>query len=106
MISEQTIEEAVRRLVEASAPRKVILFGSYARGSAGEHSDLDLLVIEREVVNSHREMVRLHDTLRSLRIPAEVLVTSEEIYDQWQDTPNTVYYDAAREGRVCYEALA
>jgi predicted nucleotidyltransferase len=104
MISEQTISEAVRRLVEAANPRKVILFGSYARGCAGEHSDLDILVIEREVTNHRREMVRLHDTLRTLRIPADVLVTSEDTFREWQNTPNTVYYDASREGKVCYEA--
>jgi hypothetical protein len=33
MISEETIQKARRRLVEAAAPSKMILFGSYARGS-------------------------------------------------------------------------
>lgn len=41
---------AVSALIEAvPAPAKVILFGSQARGNAGEFSDFDLLVIEREV---------------------------------------------------------
>jgi hypothetical protein len=42
MISEQTIREAVERIVAAARPSKVIVFGSHAR----RDSDLDLLVIE------------------------------------------------------------
>ena len=41
MISEQTIQQAVARLVVAANPSKIILFGSYARGDATEDSDLD-----------------------------------------------------------------
>ena len=45
-------------------------------------------------------MVRLADVLRPLRVPAEVLVVSRERFEYWRDTPNTVYYDAATEGRT------
>jgi predicted nucleotidyltransferase len=42
----------------------VILFGSHARGEAGEHSDLDFLVIEPEVEDWGRESARLHRALQ------------------------------------------
>ena len=41
----QAIDELVRRIVEAVHPRRVILFGSAARGEMGPNSDLDILVI-------------------------------------------------------------
>ncbi len=103
MIPDQQIHEAIRRLIEAAQPRKVIMFGSYARGDAREHSDLDFMVIETEVNDRHAEMVRLSDVLRPLSIPADVLVVSEAMFDYWADTPNTVYYEANHEGKVCYE---
>jgi uncharacterized protein len=103
MIPEQTIQEAIHRLVEAAHPRKIILFGSYARGDARDRSDLDFMVIEHEVPERHIEMLRLHNVLRPLHVPVDVLVVSEENFNYWVDTPNTVYYEANQEGLVCYE---
>lgn len=42
---ESFIEEAVRKIVEAFHPHKVILFGSYAYGRPTPDSDLDFLII-------------------------------------------------------------
>jgi predicted nucleotidyltransferase len=41
----QAIDELVRRIVEAVHPRRIVLFGSAARGEMGPNSDLDVLVI-------------------------------------------------------------
>jgi uncharacterized protein len=39
------IQEIVQQIVEHCHPQKVILFGSYARGTPTEDSDVDLLVV-------------------------------------------------------------
>ncbi|MEW6358272.1 MAG: nucleotidyltransferase domain-containing protein [Planctomycetota bacterium] len=103
MISEQTIKEATKRLVSAAKPRKIYLFGSYARGDAREKSDLDFLVVERSVKGRRREMVRLHDAIRPMRIPADILVASESAFEEWADVPGTVMHKARTEGRLLYE---
>ena len=103
MISESTIQEAAELLRKAANPVKIILFGSYARGEPSEDSDLDFLVIEKELEARRLEMVRLSDALRPLRIPVDVLVASEKVFNEWADTPGTVLYEAAREGKVLYE---
>jgi len=95
------IEKAVDLLLEAApAGSRVILFGSHARGDAGPDSDLDFLVIEPKVTDHRAEMVRLHHVVHALRLPVDVLVVSEAVFEEWRDTPGTVLYDAAREGRV------
>ena len=103
MISSEQIQQAVARLVAAANPSKVILFGSYARGDATEDSDLDLMVIERELPNKFEEMVRLRQELRPLRIPLDVLVYSQQYVDEWGQLPGTALYWALREGRVLHE---
>jgi uncharacterized protein len=96
-----TIEKAVGLLLDAApAGSKVILFGSYARGDARPDSDLDFLVIEPHLEAYREEMVRLRDVLDPLRVPADVLVTTAAIFEEWRDTPGTVLYEAAKEGRL------
>ena len=100
MIDEATIEEAGRR-IGAAAPEgsRVILFGSHARGEAHDHSDVDIMVIEPEVENTAEESVRLHRTLKDLRIPVDVLVVTEERARRWSKVKGTVVERALREGR-------
>jgi predicted nucleotidyltransferase len=96
-----TIERAVELLLEAApAGSKVILFGSHARGDARPDSDLDFLVIEPRVADHRAEMVRLEHVMQPLPVSVDVLVTTEAIFEQWRDTPGTVLYEAAKEGRV------
>lgn len=73
VIPKSTIQKAVELLKDAANPVKIILFGSYARGGISENSDLDFLVVEKEVKDRRMEMVRLSDVLRPLRIPVDVL---------------------------------
>jgi uncharacterized protein len=100
MIDEATINEAGRLIGEA-APEgsRVILFGSHARGEAHDHSDVDILVIEPEVENTAEESVRLHRTLKDLRVPVDVLVVALERAERWSKVKGTVVERALREGR-------
>ena len=100
MIDRQTVDEAVRIVLEATPPgSEVILFGSYARGNPTEDSDLDFLVVEPIVRARRREMVRLRLVLRPLRIPVDVLVVSRAVFEAWKNLPNNVVSVAAREGK-------
>ena len=104
MIAEAAIREAVQLLKKAANPVKIILFGSYATGKADENSDLDFLVVEKELKARRMEMVRLRRILSPLRIPIDIIVVSERVFNDWADTPGTVIYEAALEGRVLYES--
>lgn len=104
VIDERTIEEAGRLLAEAAnGPAKVLLFGSHASGEPGPDSDLDFLVIEREVGSRHDEMVRLARVLRPLGVPVDVLVVDERHAEEWATVRGSVIHDALTKGRVLHD---
>jgi predicted nucleotidyltransferase len=99
------IERAGRALIEAvSAPAKVILFGSHARGDEDDRSDFDFLVIEREVDDRFGEMARLSTLLGRLLIPADVVVVSEAHVRKWESVKGTTIHEAMSQGRVLAES--
>jgi uncharacterized protein len=99
--SEDVIQSAGQRLAEAATkPAKVILFGSHALGQARPDSDLDLLVIERDLTDRNAEFVRLRRSLRGLGVPIDLILVSEDNVDEWRDVPGTLIHEAMREGRV------
>ena len=104
MTAQEAIDTAVRRLVATASPRKVVLFGSHAEGTAASESDLDLLVIEREVASKRKEMVRLRKAIGSVGFSVDVLVFSEQEVADWGYLPGTALYWALKEGKVLYEA--
>jgi uncharacterized protein len=101
MFDEDTINEAGRRL-KAAAPAgsQVILFGSHARGQAGEHSDLDFLIIEPEVQDVVEETYRLRCTLRGLNVFTDVVLVSQDEVETWGDVYGTIIHAALGEGRA------
>ena len=100
----ETIKRLTELLIEAAKPKRIIMFGSQARGEASEDSDLDVMVVEEGVSDRIGEMVRLNRLLRSLDIPVDLLVVSAAKFKYWCDTPGNVYFEAATEGEVLYEA--
>jgi predicted nucleotidyltransferase len=100
MISPELIDLAAQKLLDAIPPgSRGMLFGSQARVNATDQSDADFLVIEPVLNDRHAEMVRLRQVLRPLRIPVDILVVSRTVFEEWKDTPSTILFDAAREGR-------
>ena len=103
MLTETQIQEAANRIVAALKPKKVILFGSYARGDATENSDLDLMVIAPENFENRMEAtIKGYDAVQYLDIPVDVLVYSAENFAKKSNWCSNPAYWASREGKVLY----
>jgi predicted nucleotidyltransferase len=100
----ETLGRLTELLARAAKPKYIILFGSRSRGEASEDSDFDVMVVESDIANRGAEMVRLGRLLRPLDISVDLLVVSTDRFEYWRDTPGNVYFEAASEGRILYEA--
>jgi predicted nucleotidyltransferase len=103
MIPPDKIDAAVTLLVSSAKPERIIMFGSYARGTADNQSDLDLCVIKKTVADRHSEMIRLRRILSPLRIPVDIIVHSMAVVNEWAGVSGTLVNSIMREGRILYE---
>jgi uncharacterized protein len=90
MIDEATIAKAIELVQKAAPNAKVLLFGSYARGTANNKSDLDLLVVEPQLGSRREERARLARVLQPLHIPVDLILISESTYNSWTQVPNAI----------------
>jgi predicted nucleotidyltransferase len=98
------LDEIVQHVVRVVQPRRILLFGSAARGRLGPDSDLDLLVIVREPVHRRAVAQEIYRNLHGILLPVDVVVVTERDVEQYGDKVGTILRPALREGQVIYEA--
>ena len=103
MTAESTISEMVDRIVTSFDSSQVLLFGSHARGSAGEWSDVDLLVVMGDVTDRRQVAIEIRRSLGDLMVSKDIVVTTPDEIAQRGHVAGTVLHAAVREGRVLYE---
>lgn len=108
------IADIIADIVESLAeikPLKVIIFGSYAKGTAGDDSDLDIVVVldSNFVPKSFSERMTLRSNvtrkLRHLRqkIPMDVIVYTHPVYKELLRQRGMFARQLEQEGKVVYE---
>ena len=100
----KVIEAAAQLIAAQTQPVRIILFGSRAQGNLGEDGDVDLLVIKKQVTRRRSEIVELLRLLKPLRIPADILLYSQDEVEDGGQVPGTVLNEALSKGKVIYEA--
>jgi predicted nucleotidyltransferase len=104
-VTPERIEAAIQEIVKIGRPRKVILFGSAVRGETNVHSDLDVLVVTHDEIQSPRkESVRIRRALRGISMPLDILVILEDQLREVADEPGLIYREVLRHGKVVYES--
>ncbi len=103
MITMQQIEDFGRQIGEEFHPRRVLLFGSYARGAATPDSDVDVLVVMQFEGRSVDQSVEIRLRTRP-RFPLDLLVRTPESVRRRLEMGDFFLRDIVRNGKVLYEA--
>ena len=102
-IDHDAVDGAVRLIVEAFHPNRIVVFGSYARGEAGPDSDLDLFIEMESSLRPPERGIAVRRVLRNVRFPLDVFVyTPKEVADARRTFGNLMSYVDA-EGKLLYE---
>ena len=94
----------LRRLVsllKEYQPERIILFGSHARGEAGEHSDYDIVVIKRTDRSFLERLQDMVPYLVAFDRPAEILVYTPDEFERMGESG--LGRIVRKEGIVLYE---
>ncbi len=85
-------------------PRRVIVFGSVARGEAGPDSDIDLLVIVDDDTPAARVTLKAgYEARKSYHAPADVIPVRESTFRQNARIAGTLSRAAVLDGVVVYD---
>jgi HEPN domain-containing protein/predicted nucleotidyltransferase len=103
MVKRIDIEHLGRAIGDQFHPRRVILFGSYARGAATEDSDVDIFV---EMDHAGREVDAAVDIRMKTRprFPVDILVRSPKKIGERLRMGDTFVKDILDHGATLYEA--
>ena len=103
MISEDKIKNIVDKIVRNFNPNKIIMFGSYASGTANKDSDLDLLVVMNSDLPRHRRSAPLRLLFNPQPTPMDIIVQTPDEISHWNGVVNHVVTEAFTKGKVLYE---
>ena len=94
----ELIEKLYAQIISLVTPHQVILFGSASRGEMTDASDLDVVVIVRDIDEVKSTQKSLNQLSRLLQWPVDCLVVDLETFKRKSEIGG-VYFVAKEEGR-------
>lgn len=101
-VTEELLDEMVKKIVSHFYPEKIILFGSHAWGMPDIESDVDLLIIQESNLRPARRSAQISSACRPRGLSVDFLVkTPSEIKHQLQ-IGNPFLKRILEQGRILY----
>ena len=104
-VDESVIKEIVRRVTSVVRTERIILFGSAATERMTRDSDIDLLIIEQNVADPWGERIRVRKALCDIDYPFDIILMTQERFEETKGVIGGIAYPANKHGRVIYEAV-
>ena len=98
----QLISDIVKRIRRDCEPDKIILFGSYAKGTPRFDSDIDLLVIKESNLRRDERDKEIRKSLRDIKFPLDIFVYTPREVAEYSNLKGSFISAIFREGQVIY----
>ncbi len=103
MLTDADIQKMADLIAERFQPEKIILFGSYAKGTATEDSDVDLVVVTRDGRTDVRDQAaRMQVAVWDFPVGKDILVRTPQQLEYERSLSWTVFRTALDHGKVLY----
>ncbi|MCL2786109.1 MAG: nucleotidyltransferase domain-containing protein [Methanomassiliicoccaceae archaeon] len=99
--AERVIEMAKHK-IDASL---IIVFGSVAGGTAGDDSDLDIIVVKESNENSFISGAKARLALSGSRVPIDIIVYTPEEFKRDISNKYSLAYEAMTTGRIVHGSV-
>lgn len=93
------VDQYVALIRQHYSPRKIILFGSYAKGLANQNSDIDIAVIVDEIIGDY-----LDNTFLLYKLRRNVDDRIEPVLLESENDPSGFLQEIINTGQVVFEA--
>jgi predicted nucleotidyltransferase len=96
------IDKIISIIRSIAEPDQIILFGSYARGDNTRKSDIDLLIIKKELKNSFSIIDSIYMAFyeNKIKIPVDLLAIDFKRYNEINNEIGYIYKTIKEQGKV------
>ena len=101
------IDKIVPLIVSLVSPTQIVLFGSYARGDNTLNSDIDLLIVKRNLKNEREINNLLYRAFieNKINIPIDLISIDYNKYNELNNKLGYIYKTIKEQGKVLYGTL-
>ena len=100
---ESVLAHMVKIISEKFKPIKIILFGSYASGTATYDSDIDLMVVMPDGTDTWAINRDIFKSVSHSPMPKDILTTTPSLFEERLSSINSVESSASIEGVIVYD---
>ena len=98
------VDETIDLIVSRFHPERIIVFGSVARGSATDKSDLDILVVMDSDLKPTRRAREIYSATSDIDLPMDIIVLTPKEFMENKDDPYSFASEIVKTGAIAYEA--
>ncbi len=102
-VTDELLRKVTERIVDAFAPERVILFGSYAHGKPTPDSDVDLLIVMETDERPSKRRQAVSRLFRERPFPMDIVVRTPAEMKQSMKRVDPFIHEVLKRGKVLYE---